>query len=59
MSGIVCANFGRRSFENWTCSGVWHGKCYVEKKGVDFPVMVASDLDGSLIDDNVMANDDE
>ena len=59
MSGIICANFGIRSFGNWTCRVVWHGKCYTEKPGVDFPYMVASDLDGSLIDDNAMAEDDE
>ena len=59
MFGVICANFGRRRFRNWTCQGAWHGECYKEKDGCDFPYLVANDLDGSLINDNVMSGDDE
>ena len=59
MFGVIRANFGRRRVGNWTCYGAWHGGCYKEKNGCYFPYLIANDIDGSLIDDNLMRGDDK
>ena len=35
LCGVICANFGRRRFGDWTCQGAWHGACYKEKSGIE------------------------
>ena len=40
------------------CRGLWHGKCYEQNVNDNFPVLVAQDLDNSIIDDNLLEVDD-
>ena len=37
---------------------MWHGACYKQWREDQFPVLVARDLDNSIIDDNLLEADD-
>jgi hypothetical protein len=58
LSGIRCGNFGVRQHDNSWCRNVWHGKCCVQHKSDDFPVLGQQDLDASLIDESFLEDDD-
>lgn len=58
LSGVICGNFGVPRFGSWCCNGVWHAQCYVQSEKDKFPVLSAIDLDGSLVDDATMEEDD-
>ena len=40
------------------CNGAWHGACYKKGREDQFPVLVARDLNNSIIDDNLLEADD-
>jgi hypothetical protein len=51
-------NFGLRQHGNSWCRNAWHGKCYVQHKLDDFPVLGQQDLDALLIDESFLEDDD-
>jgi hypothetical protein len=59
MKGIVCANFGERRCPMIPiCYGAWHAKCYVQREEDRFPVLLAKDLDDSILDEGDQGDDD-
>jgi hypothetical protein len=58
LSGVRCGNFGVRQHDNSWCRNAWHGKCYVQHKLDDFPVLGQQDLDASLIGESFLEDDD-
>ena len=59
MSGIICGNFGiSRTGTNWTCTSVFHAKCYAQHPNDGFPRLQPSDLEDCLLDPNSLNEDD-
>ena len=55
---IICVIFGVDKMGIGTCNGAWHDQCYQQGAEYNFPVLVAWDLDNSIINNNLLEVND-
>ena len=57
ISGIISRNFGQERLVGFKRQGLYHGKCCVQAADNKFPVLTCSDLDNSLLNEDVLESD--